>query len=369
MTEKLYYQSPYLEEAEACVVSVSGNEVILDRTIFYPEAGGQPGDRGWIGDIRVTDTRKADNGDVIHIVDKSPELGKRYHIKLDWAHRYHYMREHSAQHLLSALLYHIKDIGTVAVHQGESFITIETDRAEIDEKDLLEVEEAAVKAVNRGLRIWQETVSHEEAEALNMRRSIKVSGDVMLVHIEDTDVVACGGVHLASTSEIEEICYAGSEKIRSHVRTIWKCGPDAREYRRTNRSLVKSFSSLLSSDAENLVPSLEKVLSESADKSRTMKNLEERIAGYEYREAFQKAGPVAFVSSVPVSSYEKTVNYDGRTVLVADENGRFILFSSEPVFTALKATGLKGGGRAPMFRGSFSGSAHDFIKNALEVIE
>ena len=122
MTEKLYYENPYLEELEAEVVAVSGSALILDKTIFYPEGGGQPGDCGLFGDIPIATTEKGDDGTPHHIIAEGflpPPVGTRAKLHLDWEHRYFYMREHSAQHLVSALLFSMHGIGTVAVHQGE----------------------------------------------------------------------------------------------------------------------------------------------------------------------------------------------------------------------------------------------------------
>ena len=85
MTERLYYQDAYLKEADATVIGIDGDAVMLDRTIFYPEVGGQPGDRGMIGPFRVVDTSKGEDGTPLHIVpgDK-PVIGSAYRISLDW---------------------------------------------------------------------------------------------------------------------------------------------------------------------------------------------------------------------------------------------------------------------------------------------
>ena len=120
MTDLLYYKDPYLKETEATVVEIRNGMVVFDKTIFYPECGGQPGDRGSFGKWVISDTRKDKDGTPLHVIEgELPPLGTTETLSLDWDHRYFYMKEHTAQHLLSSLLYHMYSIGTVAVHQGE----------------------------------------------------------------------------------------------------------------------------------------------------------------------------------------------------------------------------------------------------------
>ena len=372
MTERLYYQDAYLKEADATVIGIDGDAVMLDRTIFYPEAGGQPGDRGMIGPFRVVDTRKGEDGTPLHIVpgDK-PVIGSAYRISLDWEHRYFYMAEHSAQHLVSALLHSLYGIGTVAVHQGESFFTVETDCSHIDEDKLLSVEDAAARAIREGHRIYRREMSHGEAESLHMRRSIKVAGDVMVVFIDGIDAVACGGVHLSSLAEIGEIAYCAQERIRSHVRTIWKCSSSAVAARRQDAAIVSSLCALFSSEPGSLAAEARRTLDECTALRRSMRSILSRLAACEYREAggsTEEGKAVIFSSDIDISAFEGAVPEDeGRTVLVVSGN-RFMLHGSEEDFalfrSGLPSFRIRGGGRGTMFRGSFEGSADELIKEA-----
>ena len=139
-------------------------------------------------------------------------------------------------------------------------------------------EDLANAAIRRGLRIWQDEVGHEEAESLHMRRSIKVEGRVKLVHIEDTDVVACGGIHASSTSELLEVSYVSQERIRGHVRTEWKCAEDAVAFRRSNRDIVSSLSALLSAEPGKVLEEAGRMRDEIADLKREAKKLERKAA-------------------------------------------------------------------------------------------
>jgi len=105
-TEKLYHGDPYLREFEAEVLGIDGNEVELDRTAFYPEGGGQVGDTGSIGGIRVVDTRIR-NDRIVHVLEAPPrfDVGETVGCRIDWERRYRIMRLHSASHVMEYFLF------------------------------------------------------------------------------------------------------------------------------------------------------------------------------------------------------------------------------------------------------------------------
>ena len=105
---KLYYEMPYEREVTATVTAVEGNMVFFDKTIFYPEGGGQPGDRGVFNGYEIVDTRKVGD-EVAHIFNSTEGLsvGSEGKLVLDWDHRYAFMKRHSAQHLLSSIFFRI----------------------------------------------------------------------------------------------------------------------------------------------------------------------------------------------------------------------------------------------------------------------
>ena len=109
MTDELFRRDSYLRECDAGVVTVEGRSVALDRTVFYPLGGGQPGDSGsmtWAsGNATIVDTRYGDSGEILHVLadgSPAPPLGETVHVELDWDRRYRYMRMHTAMHLLGA---------------------------------------------------------------------------------------------------------------------------------------------------------------------------------------------------------------------------------------------------------------------------
>lgn len=378
MTERLYYSDKYAKEITATVTGVDGRCVRLDRTIFYPEAGGQPGDRGFFGSFRIADTKKSADGDVLHVIDGNgpmPAVGDFCTLSLDWPHRYFFMKEHTAQHLVSAILFSSFSIGTVAVHQGDEFFTVETDRGEIDEDTLLRVEDAANEAIRKNLKVWQDETDHESAEKLHMRRSIKVAGRVMLVHIEGIDVVACGGVHVSSLSEIGEIAYVSSEKIRGHVRTCWKCSDSAVRYRRENAAIVRKLSSLFSAEPGCICREAERCLSEIRVSRHNLSVMSGKLASYLFFSACEETNgseAVIFSTELDVSAFESVIPEDyPRPVLVMDEEGRFLFHGQKELFEAFRngVPGLRGGGRGMRFRGSFQGDTDQFAAAVRKILD
>src|SRR3954469_8073420 len=111
MVEELFRHDAYLKEADAIVTAQDERGVRLDRTIFYPTGGGQPGDTGVLrwdgGEAKILDALKVDGGDVLHVLAPDapkPPVGAKVHVTLDWERRYRHMRMHTALHVMSAVI-------------------------------------------------------------------------------------------------------------------------------------------------------------------------------------------------------------------------------------------------------------------------
>ena len=123
VTHRLYHDDAYLRRFDAEVVAITAYRsrpaVVLDRTAFYPEAGGQLGDRGRLGDAAVVDTQETDDGTIVHLIDgAAPAIGSRVTGELDWLRRRQHMAQHTAQHLLSGALLDRAQAATVSARLG-----------------------------------------------------------------------------------------------------------------------------------------------------------------------------------------------------------------------------------------------------------
>jgi misacylated tRNA(Ala) deacylase len=219
LTELAFRNDPYLTACEARVVAVHGDAVELDRTLFYPMGGGQPGDTGRIGGFRVLDTRKGEAPDqVLHIMepgfDLRPESFVR--ISIDWERRYRHMRFHTALHLLGAVVKAPVTGGRMA--QDKAHLDFDTGMEKLVKEEL----EARVnELVNAGHETRAHWISDAELDARpQLVKTMSVApprgeGRVRLLEIPGVDLQACGGTHVRSTAEVGSVQVA---RIRSEGR-------------------------------------------------------------------------------------------------------------------------------------------------------
>lgn len=223
-TEPLFRTDPYLREAEARVVSLTPEGwPVLDRSVFYPNGGGQPGDTGRLtwegGAAEVLDTRKAEGGGVALVLAEGVELpvGEALRTVLDWERRHLHMRIHTALHLLSVVVPHPVSGGAVGAGKGR--LDFDLPEAPGDKEAL----EAALNAlIARDLPVSESWITDAELEAnpgLVKTMSVRPpmgQGRVRLVRIgagaDQVDLQPCGGTHVARTGEIGPVVIGKIEK-------------------------------------------------------------------------------------------------------------------------------------------------------------
>ena len=230
MTEKLYYTDPYLTEFGASVVSCEaakgGFAVVLDRTAFYPEGGGQPCDLGALGGARVLDVQERD-GVIVHTCDAA--LEGQVTGRIDWARRFDLMQQHSGEHLLSGLVHRTYGFDNVGFHMGQDVITIDFSGV-VPSEDLPGLE-AQVNAW-----IWQNVETQilwpdaDELPRIPYRSKKALSGAVRIVRFPGMDDCACCGTHVARTGEIGLIKLLSCVKFHQGVRIELVCGGRATAY-------------------------------------------------------------------------------------------------------------------------------------------
>ncbi len=280
MTEKLYYENPGQTEFSARILGIEkdkkGWKVVLDRTCFYPEGGGQPADRGTINGISVIDVQK-ENGKIFHYLNDKPEND---HItgKVDWDHRFDYMQQHTGQHILSGVLKRMGDFDTVSVHQGEEYTTIEIAQQEIAEEEIYRAEDLANEIINRNIPVEAVWTTSDKLDAFPLRREAKVTGKVRIIRIDDIDCVACGGLHTATTGEVGLVKNIGTERIRGRVRLVWKIGKRAYRDYRQKTEIISRLIDMFSARLDDLIEKIEKQQEELVKRARTISELQKRLA-------------------------------------------------------------------------------------------
>lgn len=239
--KKLYYLDTYQKEAKGKIIFIDGNKIYLDQTICYAECGGQPGDKGYLDNVEIIDTQSDERGTYHLCSDNNFKLNQEVAIKLDWQHRYRFMKVHTAQHIISGLLYSAFNVGTLSVHQGQEFLTIEIDKNEFEIENCHKLEDLVNSSITAGREISYREMSKDDAIALDLRRSVKADGIIRIVDIDGVDSIACGGIHVNNTREIGFVLYSGQQMVRSHVRLMFKVADVAIEQIRLMQSIINEL--------------------------------------------------------------------------------------------------------------------------------
>ena len=149
MSTRLYYDNPYLTTFDATVTACEPRAdafaVRLDRTAFYPSSGGQPFDTGTLDDARVADVVDEDD-DVVHVVERSLDVGATVHGAIDWTRRFDHMQQHTGQHVLSAAYDRLFGVRTESFHLGAAAATIDLHR-EVTPAEIRAAEDEANRVV------------------------------------------------------------------------------------------------------------------------------------------------------------------------------------------------------------------------------
>lgn len=401
MVEKLFYVDPYLKEADARVLEVKdlGNGRValrLDRTIFYPEGGGQPSDRGIIegNGFKVTVEHVKETEDVWHegmLEGRLPKPGDSVRMALDWERRYENMRNHTGQHVLSAVLKKLYGLETTGFQIFEGYNKIEVD-GEIDWEMIERAEIEANEIVSKGLPVTVEEYKYlpDDVVAILRKHVSKVKDKVRIVRIGEVDVTPCGGTHVKNTSEIGLIKVVNVyKKSRNLWRIEFVCGN--RAFRYLNDMLKDYWASLDEMPNKNrpLVERVRELKNEleelETEKDFLRRSLWEWKARALLKDAQEIGGVrvVAHLESAPLKDAQAfvvhLVDKNPNTVAVLVGENYVILAKNKDVEglamnellqEVLKETGGGGGGSEVLARGGgFKVRPEDVMDLALEKLK
>ena len=235
--QELFRDDAYLRQVGATVAAAGNGAVQLDRTVFYPMGGGQPGDTGllrWNGvEIPVVDTRKAENGGIDHQLAADtalPAVGETVMAEIDWSRRHRHMRMHTAMHLVCSLVE--GDVTGGQVGADRSRLDFNIPAGAVDKVALTEALNRLIEADHPVASRWITDAELEAKPDLVRTMSVKPpsgSGRVRLIQIgpdqQPIDLQPCGGTHVRSTGEIGPV-------------SVIKIENKGRQNRRINLALV-----------------------------------------------------------------------------------------------------------------------------------
>ncbi len=375
MTEKLFYKDSYIKEFEANVLSCEKDKnlykIILDKTAFFPEGGGQTSDTGYISDAKVVDVQEVD-GEIIHYADK--EVCGAVFCKLDFKRRYIKMQNHTGEHIMSGVAHNLYGAENVGFHLGDDVVTMDYD-IQFNKEQLEQIELQANRIIYQNKEILCYFPEAQELETLNYRAKLDLKENVRIVEIKDCDFCACCAPHVKNTGEVGVIKIIESLNWKGGTRLFIHCGEEAFMHYRKTYDTVKAISGLLSAKQESLVEFVEKYMEETnklkyeleqADINRArliaekIKNTNESIV---VKDALLKTEGMRELVNLLKVKTEKCI-----CVLSGEENSyRYIIGAENMLLRTLikdinSKLGGKGGGNDLMVQGSFSARFEEIEK-------
>lgn len=281
MTEKLFYQDSHRSTFTAIVQEVrpSGNgyEIILDRTAFFPEGGGQSSDTGSLGGVSVSDVQEID-GKIIHYTDGPLVEGTEVEGCIDWTERFSKMQQHTGEHIVSGLIHKIYGYHNVGFHLGTDSVTLDFNGVVPKEK-LHEIEQLANEAVAKNLPVQVLYPTDEELSKISYRSKIEIEGQVRIVVIDGYDVCACCAPHVKQTGEIGLIKLVGMQNYKGGVRISMLCGFRALEDYYQKEKNNREIAVMLSAKEYETAVEVERLQEELAMKKAKIAELEQKFLG------------------------------------------------------------------------------------------
>ena len=293
MTEKLFYLDPFLKEFSGTVLDCREEKgqwvVVLDRTAFYPEGGGQPADHGTLGNVKVFDTQEK-NGEILHFCDGPLGVGETVNGCIDWDRRFDFMQQHSGEHIVSGILCRKFGCDNVGFHIGHELVTIDFNAA-LSTEDVFFVENQANRYIWEDREIQINFPSPAELETLDYRSKKALEGQVRIVSWPEADCCACCGTHVRRSGQVGMVKLISCQKFRDGVRIEMAAGGRALRWANAVAGQNTRVSQLLSAKPGETAAAVERM-------QREIFLLKGRVAGLEEKYLIRKAEELAGTGDV-----------------------------------------------------------------------
>lgn len=380
-TVKLYYEQPQARECQARVQSVltDGDVLVveLDRTILYPDGGGQPCDRGLLAGLPVSEVRESDDGRILHRVEaKAPgagtlTIGASVTISLDWPRRLDHSQQHSAQHLLSATILRLCGGPTRSFHLGERYSVIDVDLPALPWEDALAVEDQVLRVIRENWPMVTHVCPPEDASTFPLRRKPPEGEEVLrIVEIDGLDFTPCCGTHLQSTGQLGLFRILRTEKYKGMTRVYFVAGERAYADYRGLASASRETAVALGVGEDGIAEGARSMAARLRMLELEAGSLKNQLAAFRARELAERL-PKATVAVALDWSFDETL----AAARALAELGRLALLGSLPELKAVAAApnaaaalgqrlketaashGGRGGGGPTLFQAAFADAA------------
>ncbi|MFO0759889.1 MAG: alanyl-tRNA editing protein [Byssovorax sp.] len=288
---RLHYDDALLLGFEATVVAhasappaVPGGprlpSVVLDRSAFYPESGGQMADRGTLGALAVADVQVDDAGLVHHVLEGGalPPVGATVEGRIDRARRRAHMALHTGQHMLSRALEDLAGAKTVSSRLGESGCTIDTDRDAVDEAAVARAEDLVNSVIDDDVVVRSFFPTDEELRTLPLRRAPKVTERIRVVMVGDFDVTPCGGTHCLRSAQVGLLKVTAIERYKGKARVVFTAGSRARRELGEKADFVRDLGRELTSGPQDIRAAIDRLRRELTETKEALGDARARLA-------------------------------------------------------------------------------------------
>lgn len=373
-TQKLYDIDSHLSEFSATVLrcdEINGKfQIILDKTAFFPEGGGQPADTGLISTAQVADVQ-IENGIITHFCNSPVDVGTVVECKIDWNQRFRRMQSHSGEHIVSGIAHTLFGCENVGFHMAED-VTVDFDR-ELSGEQLRELERLANEAIYKNVRFICEYPDEATLKKLDYRSKLDLTGDVRIVTIEGYDVCACCAPHVERSGEIGIIKILESNRHRGGIRIHLLCGAAAVEDYRAKYDNLHSIALELCTKQNEAAQAFEKYAQEHTELKMKIAALQREITTLKTAELKSTDENVLIFENIEMNELRKLVlkAVKKTTKLCAGFSGsdgsyRFAIASEHIDLRAIskdimQALGGKGGGSSELIQGSVTATQKEII--------
>lgn len=367
MTERLYETNGHLASFDAVVISCEkcegGYDLVLDRTAFFPEGGGQPSDEGTVNGARMSGAVICD-GVVHHTVDREFVSGETVECAVNMGVRFPRMQNHSGEHIVSGIIHKLYGFNNVGFHMGSKDVTLDID-GELSEEQLREVEMLANKAIAENVPVRVLYPTDDEAETLDYRSKLEITEGLRLVEIEGYDLCACCAPHVERTGEIGMIKLLEHIRYKGGVRVHMLCGFSALADYQAKFAELSRISDLLSAKKGECADAVEHLQHQLGDMEYKANNIIKAAVLAEAARATETDGDLLFILPTELApglltlANEALPKCGGVSAAFAGEDGSytFVMVSSTVDLRAMtpeirEKLHAKGGGSSDMIRGN-----------------
>jgi len=268
--KRLYWTNPDIYEIEVEVKSVVDCKVTIEPIVFHPDEGGQPADKGMIGESEILNVEVID-GWIVHTLDKPLNDGK-YVARVDSRHRLSVARRHTAQHIISGIAEKRFGLKTIGVHIGPESCTVDFDK-KIDFETAQVIESDSMKVVTENIPV---ETAFNDADARTRFDLKEIESDMIrVVKIGDYDASACCGTHVRRTGDIGIIRILDLESKKSGTRVSFTAGSAALEFSQAETSILKELRQLSKCSTAELPVIFRKALESSKNLSKEVERLQD----------------------------------------------------------------------------------------------